>query len=38
MAKGDAQATPVDGERALLPEAGYADEEIGKYFVDKSVS
>ena len=31
MAKGDAPATPVEAERALLREAGYTDEEISKY-------
>jgi hypothetical protein len=35
MAKGDARATPVDAERALLREAGYTDEEISKYFVER---
>ena len=35
MAKGDAPATPVDAERALLREAGYTDEEISKYFVER---
>ena len=35
MAKGDAPATPVDAERTLLREAGYTDEEISKYFVER---
>ena len=35
MAEGDAPATPLDAERARLREAGYTEEEISKYFLER---